>query len=439
VQARLVTTFSSLRVRNYRLFFTGQLVSLIGWWMQAIGQDWLVLDITHNSATALGMVTALQFTPVLLFTLYGGKLADRYDKRILLMASNAVWTAMAVAMGILIISGGVTLGAIYVFAVLLGLVNAVETPVRQAFVSELVGSTLLPNAISLNAAAFNLARIVGPAVAGVAVAVLHVGPVFLLNGVSYVAAIAGLWLMRPGDLFRDGLRPARDTPAPRITDGLRYVWRRPDLALPIALVLVIGLLGFNFQLTLALVAKTVFHTGAAQFGLLTTALAVGALGGALASTQRRSRPTTATVLGAAATFGLLEAAVGLAPTFVTMVVLLVPTGFFMVFFAQAANQRVQLGTDPALRGRVMSLYVMVFLGTTPVGALVVGWLSSQFGPRPTVWVGGLACVAAAAGAFVVRCWRQDLRVHVHLKPVRLHLGAPRAATVCVPGAHPAVR
>ncbi|GAA1827466.1 MFS transporter [Luedemannella flava] len=437
MQARLNSTFLSLKVRNYRLFFTGQLVSLIGWWMQAIGQDWLVLDHTDNSAAALGAVTALQFAPVLLFTLYGGKLADRYDKRVLLLIANAIWTVLAIGMGVLVLSGGVTLGAIYVFAFLLGLVNAVETPVRQAFVSELVGPKLLPNAISLNATAFNTARIVGPAVAGVAVAAFDVGPVFLINGISYVAALAGLWFMRPADLFRDGLKVAKDGPAPRIVDGLRYVWRRPDLALPIALVLVIGLLGFNFQLTLALIAKTVFETGAAQFGLLTTALAVGALGGALASTQRRARPTSATVLGSAAIFGALETAVGFAPTFASMVVLLLPTGFFMVYFAQAANQRVQLGTDAALRGRVMALYVMVFLGTTPLGALLVGWLSSTFGPRPSVWVGGLASLVAAGVAFAYRCWRRDLRVHVHLHPVRMHVGEAR--TMCVPAARPAVR
>ena len=371
-----------------------------------------------------------------MFTLYGGKLADRYDKRILLMASNAIWTAMAVAMGILIISGGVTLGAIYVFAVLLGLVNAVETPVRQAFVSELVGSKLLPNAISLNAAAFNLARIVGPAVAGVAVAVLHVGPVFLLNGVSYLAPIAGLWLMRPGRpvprraAAGEGharaahhRRAAVRVPAPRpgAADRPGAGHRAARLQLP-AHPRARGQDGVPHRGG----AVRAAHHGAGRRGARRRA---GEHPAAVAA-HHRHRPRRGGDLR------LLEAAVGLAPTFVTMVVLLVPTGFFMVFFAQAANQRVQLGTDPALRGRVMSLYVMVFLGTTPVGALVVGWLSSQFGPRPTVWVGGLACVAAAAGAFAIRCWRQDLRVHVHLKPVRLHLGAPRAATVCVPGARP---
>ncbi|GAA1777264.1 MFS transporter [Luedemannella helvata] len=428
MQARLTTTFRSLSVRNYRLFSTGQLISLIGFWMQAIGQDWLVLELTNNSATALGTVTALQFAPILLFSLYGGKLADRYDKRVLLLIANAIWTLLAISMGVLILTGGIAIGAIYVFAFLLGLVSSVETPVRQAFVSELVGPSLLSNAISLNAAAFNTARIVGPAVAGVAVAVLGVGPVFLINGLSYVGALCGLWLMRPADLFREGLLTAKDGPKPRISEGLRYVVRRPDLALPISLVFVIGLLAFNFQLTLALIAKTVFHTGAAQFGLLTTALAIGALGGALGSSQRRGRPTSATVLGAAAIFGLLEIAVGFAPTFAVMVVLLVPTGFFMVFFAQAANQRVQLGTDAALRGRVMSLYVMVFLGTTPIGSLIVGWLSSTFGPRPSVWVGGLAALLAAGAAFVYRCWRRDLRVHVHLHPMRMHIGAAR--TIC---------
>jgi len=419
-------TFRSFRVRNYRLFFTGQLVSLIGLWMQAIGQDWLVLDISGNSATALGVVTAFQFTPVLLFTLWGGKLADRYDKRVLLVAANVAWTVLALSMGLVVLTGTATLGLVYMFAALLGLVGAIETPVRQAFVSELVGNELLPNALSLNASAFNSARIVGPAVAGLAIAWVGVGPVFLINGVSYIAALIALRLMRPAELHRSGLRV--DGPAPRIRDGLRYVWARPDLRLPIALVLVIGLVGFNFQLTLAVMAKTVFHTGAAKFGLLTTALALGSLGGALAGTRRRGRPSVYLVLGAAAAFGALETVVGFAPTFWTAAALLVPTGFFMIFFAQAANQRVQLGTDASFRGRVMALYVLVFLGTTPIGAPIVGWCAEQFGPRSGIWIGGLGSLLAAVAALVVRSRRRDVRVTLDLRPwPRLRLVEPPPA------------
>jgi MFS family permease len=444
VKARFSTAFRSLHVRNYRLFFAGQLVSLIGLWMQAIGQDWLVLRLSHDSPTALGLVTALQFTPMLLITLYGGKLADRYDKRILLLAANIVWTVLALGMGILVLTGAVTLPIVFVFAALLGVVGAIETPVRQAFVSELVGNELLPNALSLNATAFNTARILGPAVAGLAVAAFDVGPVFIINGVSYLAALAGLRLMRPSELHRAGLRNHADPP-PRIVDGLRYVWHRADLLMPIGLILVIGLVGFNFQITLAVLAKTVFHTGAAQFGLLSTAHGLGALAGALVSTQRRGRPSAQLVLGSAAAFGVFEALAGFAPSFWAVAALLVPTGFCMILFAQAANQRVQLGTDPSFRGRVMALYVMVFLGTTPVGGPLVGWWAEQLGPRSAIWIGGLISVMAAGIAFVVHTRHRGAHIRVQLRPLpRLRLVEPvvpetDGATVCVPAVRPAAR
>jgi MFS family permease len=444
VRARFTTAFRSLHVRNYRLFFAGQLVSLIGLWMQAISQDWLVLRLSDNSPTALGLVTALQFTPILLITLYGGKLADRYDKRVLLLAANVVWTVLALAMGVLVLTGAVTLPIVYVFGLLLGVVGAIETPVRQAFVSELVGNELLPNALSLNATAFNTARILGPAVAGLAVAAFDVGPVFIINGVSYLAALAGLRLMRPGELHRAGLRNHADPP-PRIVDGLRYVWRRADLLMPIGLVLVIGLVGFNFQITLAVLAKTVFHTGAAQFGLLSTAHGLGALAGALVSTQRHGRPSAKLVLGAAAAFGVFETLAGFAPTFWLVAALLVPTGFFMILFAQAANQRVQLGTDPSFRGRVMALYVMVFLGTTPVGGPLIGWIAEQFGPRSAIWLGGMLSVVAASVAFAVHTRHRGARIQVQLRPLpRLRVIEPvvpktDGVTVCVPAVRPAAR
>jgi MFS family permease len=444
VRARFTTAFRSLHVRNYRLFFVGQLVSLIGLWMQVISQDWLVLDLSGDSATALGVVTALQFTPMLLITLYGGKLADRYDKRVLLLAANIIWTVLALGMGTLVLIDIVTLPIVYVFAVLLGVVAAIETPVRQAFVSEMVGNDLLPNALSLNATAFNAARVLGPAVAGLAVATFDVGPVFLINGASYLAALAGLWLMRPADLNRLALADRRAAP-PRIVDGLRYVWQRSDLLMPISLILVIGLVGFNFQITLAVLAKSVFHTGAAQFGLLTTAHGLGALAGALVSTQRHGRPSARLVLGAAAAFGLFETLAGFAPTFWLVALLLVPTGFFMIFFAQAANQRVQLGTDPAFRGRVMALYVLVFIGTTPVGGPLLGWWAEQFGPRSAIWVGGLLSMIAAGVAFAVHTRRRGAHIQVRFAPVpRLRLVDPppvavEATSACVPSVRPAAR
>jgi MFS family permease len=416
VRAKLSTTFQSLQVRNYRLFATGQLIKLIGVWMMFIAQDWLVLELSGNSATALGVVTALQFTPVLLFTLLSGRLADRYDKRLLLFVANTTWSVLALAMSLLVVTGWVQLWHVFVFAALLGMANSVETPVRQSFVSELVGMTLLPNALSLSAATFNVARILGPAMAGVAIAAFDVGPVFLVSAVSSIAPLVCLVRMRAGELHREDLPPVADRDSARVIDGLRYVGRRPDLLLPMALMSVIGMVLFNFQLTLAALAKTVFHTGAESFGLFTTALALGALGGALAGSGRRSRPSVYLVLGAAlgcASFGTL---VGLAPTYWLVVTLLIPTGFFMVFFAQAANQRVQLGVDAAFRGRVMALWVLVFLGTNPVGAPVIGWVAETYGAGASIWIGGLISLATAGLALIWQLHRTGARLRLRMLP-----------------------
>jgi MFS family permease len=424
LRAKLADTFRSLRVRNYRLFATGNLCRLIGTWMMFVAQDWLVLQLSHDSATALGFVTALQFLPVLLLTLYGGKLADRYDKRKLLLLANCAFGMQSLAMGILVTTGVIQLWQVFILAAAMGGASAIETPVRQSFVSELVGYKLLPNALSLSAATFNSARIVGPALAGLAIAWFDTGPVFLATAAFQIAPLVALLRMRPAELHRaePTAVAARDA---RIIDGLRYVWHRPDLLLPIMLVLVIGMFGFNFQLTLAVLAKTTFHVSARSFGLLTTALALGALGGALAGTGRRARPSVYIVLAGAVSFGLLETLVGFAPGFHSALVLLVPAGFFMIFFAQAANQRVQLGTDAELRGRVMALYVLVFLGTTPIGAPLIGWVSERYGPRSGIWVGGLISLCAAVAVAVVQVRRVDAQVRVHLRPLpHLHVLEP---------------
>ncbi|MEU6203531.1 MFS transporter [Micromonospora musae] len=427
MQARLSTMFQSLTVRNYRLFATGQLIKLLGVWMMYIAQDWLVLDLSGNSATALGVVTALQFTPVLLLTLLSGRLADRYDKRILLFVANTFWTVLALGMSVLVLTGLAQLWHVFAFALLLGVANAVETPVRQSFVSELVGVSLLPNALSLNAAVFNSARIIGPAIAGVAIALFDVGPVFLITAVSSIAPLVNVVRMRTSELYRDALPPRDERAEARVIDGLRYVWHRSDLLLPMVVMSVIGMSLFNFQLTLAALAKTVFHTGAASFGLFTTALAVGALGGALAGTGRRSRPSVWLVLGAAiacASFGTL---VGLAQAYWLVTVLLVPTGFFMVFFAQAANQRVQLGVDAAFRGRVMALWVLVFLGTNPVGAPLIGWVAETFGAGAAIWIGALISLVTALLALAWQLRRSGARLRFRVLPMpRFYVTQPES-------------
>ena len=390
--------------------------------MQIIAIDWLVLEMSGDSGTALGFVMAIQFMPVLLLSLVGGKLADRYDKRKLLLIANVAWLALSTGLATLVLTEVAVLWHIFVFAGLLGTVNALETPVRQSFVSEMVEPKLLPNALALSAATFNAARIIGPAAAGGLMAIFGSGTVIAINAVAYLAPFACLLMMVPGELHRADKPPA-DT---RISEGLRYTARRPDLVLPLALMFVIGGLGFNFPITLALLSKTVFNTGPETFGILTTMLAVGALGGALASSRRRDRPTAHIVLGAAAMFGILETVAAFSPTFWIAALLLIPTGFFMIYVAQAANQRVQLGVAPEFRGRVMALYVLVFLGSTPVFAPLIGWFGEVIGPRSGLWIGGASGLVAAIIAFAIRCRLRDVRVRVNIRPrLRIQLIEPK--------------
>ena len=410
----LSTTFRSLQVRNYRLFATGQLVKLVGVWMMFTAQDWLVLDLSHNSPGALGVVTALQFLPVLLLTLWGGRLADRYDKRKLLMAANAVFAVTAIVFAILVASGVVVLWHVFLFAALLGIANAVESPVRQAFVSELVELPLLPNALALSAATFNTARIGGPALAGIALALFHTGPVFLIATVLAVAPVFSYRRMRPADLYRE--LPSENKGDARILDGLKYVWRRSDVLLRMSLIAVVGMIGFNFPVTLAALAKINFHAGPSTFGLLTTSLAVGALGGALAGSARRARPGAYVVIGATLAFGLLEFVVGFAPSFVIAMLLLVPTGFFSIYLAQAANHRIQMGVHAEYRGRVMALFVLVFLGTTPIGASLTGWWGEHFGVPSSIWVAGVICVVAGVVALIWQLRMSGERLSLHVRP-----------------------
>ncbi|WP_435973399.1 MFS transporter [Streptomyces sp. Qhu_M48] len=416
-------TFRSLSVRNFRLFAAGQVVSVAGTWTMVVAQDWLVLGMTGDSGTALGVVTALQFAPMLLLTLYGGRLADRYDKRMLLTAANLAAGALALVLAVLVLSGTVRLWHIWLLALGIGVVNAVEVPTRMSFVGELVGNDLLPNASGLSAAYFSVARVAGPALAGLLITGFGTGWAIAVNAASYLATVAGLRMMRPeenlggvrgeggggegesgfGHATGDGT-DAGDGDArrnARIIDGLRYTASRADLTLPMALVAVIGLFGMNFQLTLPLLAKTVFHADATSFGLLTTAFAAGSLLGAIAGTRRSGRPAARTVIGAALAFGALETAAGWAPGFLGAVVLLTLTGFASIYFVQAANHRIQLGSDPRYRGRILALYTLILQGSTPLGALLVGLLTEQLGARAGLWLGGLVSLTAALAALGV--------------------------------------
>ncbi len=413
-----MSTFRSLRVRNYRLFAAGQVVSLSGTWAQRVAQDWLVLELSDNNGVALGITTGLQFLPVLIFGLYGGVLADRYDKRRLLIGAQAVMGVLAIVLAVLDLTGAVALWHVFALAFALGLASVVDTPVRQAFVSDMVGPADLPNAVSLNSATFNSARIIGPALAGVGIAAVGTGWVFLANALSYVAVLLGLRAMRPAELFASR-RVAKAKG--QLREGLIYVRSRPDLMVPIAMVFMIGTFGLNFQITLALVTKEVFGRGASSYGLLSAMIAVGSLIGALTSARRKSAPRQRTLFLAAVAFGVLEIAVGLAPSFELLALLLIPTGIAILTFTTTANSIVQLGTAPHVRGRVRALYIRVFLGGTPVGAPLIGAVAEAFGPRSSIVVGGAVVALTGIVAAVVMTRVRHLRVQPHLVRRRPHV------------------
>ncbi|MCX2180877.1 MFS transporter [Streptomyces sp. SKN60] len=384
-------TFSSLRIRNYRLFFTGAIVSNTGTWMARITQDWLVLSLT-GSAAAVGITTALQFLPMLLFGLYGGVIADRLPKRQLLLVSQAALGLCGLTLAVLTLTGHVQVWHVYLIAFLLGMVTVVDNPTRQSFVSELVGPRQLRNAVSLNSANFQSARLIGPAVAGVMIASIGSGWAFLINGLSFLAPIGALLLMRPSELHKVERAPRGKG---QLREGLRYVAGRPDLIWPIVLVGFIGTFGFNFPIWLTAFSEGIFHVGAGAYGFLNTLMAAGSLVGALLAARRASTRLRMLVI-AAGVFGALEIAAALSPSFWLFALLLVPIGMIGLTVNISANSAVQMATDPVMRGRVMSLYMMVFAGGTPIGAPLLGWVTDTFGPRIGFATGGLVSLLAAA-------------------------------------------
>ncbi|MEV7615839.1 MFS transporter [Streptomyces sp. NPDC089799] len=415
--------FSSLRVRNYRLFATGQVVSNTGTWMQRIAQDWLVLSLT-GSASAVGITIALQFLPMLLFGLYGGVLADRLPKRPLLITTQAAMGLTGVALAVLTLTGQVQVWHVYLIAFLLGLVTVVDNPARQTFVAEMVGPHQLANAVSLNSANFQSARLVGPAVAGLLITAFGSGWAFLLNGLSYAAPVAGLLLMRPAELYPTTVQPRAKG---QLREGLRYVAGRPDLVWPIVLVGFIGTFGFNFPIWLSAFADDVFHGDAGTYGLFNTLIAVGSLAGALLA-ARRGRSRLRLLVAAAALFGALEVVTAFAPGHWLFAALLVPIGMFGLTVNVVANSSVQMATDPEMRGRVMALFMMVFTGGTPLGAPLVGWITDHFGPRIGMAAGGAVALAASVVVGLVLARVGDLRMRVTRHGV-VFVPAPRGATL----------
>ena len=406
-------TFSSLSIYNYRVFATGALISNTGTWMGRVAQDWLVLTQLAPSSSlappvALGIVTGLQFAPLALFAPVSGMIADRFPKRRILFATQSAMALTSLLTGILVVTHTVQLWQIFALAFIQGVAAALDNPARQTFVSEMVPHESLSNAVGLNSASFNAARLIGPGLAGLVIAATDTGPAFFLNTLSFVAVLFALARMRPGEL----------SPAPRqrgkgqIREGLRYVRGRPDIILIMALVFVLGTFGMNFQMTTALMATSVFHKGAGEYGLLGSVMAVGSLSAALLS-ARRPNPRLRILLVAFAAFAVASAALALAPSYLWFGVLLIPVGLTALTVLTTANSMVQLSVDPAMRGRVMALYMAVFMGGTPLGSPLIGWIGSAWGPRWTIGVGSIATALATLGAMLYLVRSENVRVTFH--------------------------
>lgn len=415
-------TFASLSVRNYRVYATGGVVSNTGTWMGRTAQDWVVLTmLTDNSATALGIVTGLQFLPMLVLAPWTGSVIDRVPKRALLMISQAMLGLAALVGGVLVVTGTAELWHFYLIALATGLATAFDNPARQSFVSEMVPMDRLANAVALNSASFNFGRLAGPGVAGVVIAAVGSGPALLVNAASFGAVIVALTLMRGSEL----------SPAPRasgrggVRDGLRYVRGRPDIMLVLLLVFVLGTFGLNFQITIALMATEVFGRGAQGFGLLGTILAVGSLSAALIA-ARRNQPRLRVLLLSLAGFTVAAAAAALAPTYWTFAIALAACGMTALMATTTANAMVQMRSDPSMRGRVMALYMALFVGGKPLGAPIIGAIGDVLGPRWTVGVGAIAVgiTLAAVARWLVR--HENVRVSYSSRQ-RPHLRVTRPA------------
>jgi len=411
-------TFHSFRYVNYRLWFAGAFVANIGTWMQRVAQDWLVLTVlTDDSGVAVGITTALQFGPSLFLSAWAGLLADRLDRRKLLMATQGAMGALAGALGLLVLLGHAELWHVYVFAFLLGCVSAIDGPARQTFVADMVPGERLSNAVSLNSASFNAARMIGPGLAGLLIAWVGTGWVFAINAVSFAATILALARMR-----LDQLQPVphAERGKGQIREAARYVRNRTDILVVMVVVGVVSTFGLNFQLTSAVMARTEFGKGPGEYGILGSILAIGSLTGALLA-ARRERPRVRLVVGSALAFGVATGVMALMPTYELYALSSIPVGFASLTMLTAANATIQMSTTPAMRGRVMALYIIVFLGATPIGSPVVGWVAETFGARWSIGVGSIASllVGAAAAAWAIRNWnlevRYRLRPHPHLQ------------------------
>lgn len=409
------TMFASLRQFNYRLWFGGALVANIGTWMQRVGQDWLVLAyLSGDSGTAVGIVTALQFIPSLFLSPLAGVLADRVNQRKLLMVTQGLMGVLAAGLGVLVIAGHAELWQVYIFALLLGIASAFDAPARQTFVAELVPADGLANAVALNSASFNAARLIGPGLAGLLIAAVGPGWVFIINAVSFAGTICAMLVMRTGELRR----PPRTKKAKgQLREGLAYVRHRSDIVLIMIVVFLVGGIGLKFQLTSAVMARVEFGKDAAEYGVLGSILAIGSLGGALLA-ARRKQPRVRTVIIAAAGFAVATTLLALAPTYELFMLACIPVGFTSLTMLTSANAAIQISTDPAIRGRVMSLYMMVLFAGNPLGAPLVGWIADAWGPRWSIGIGAVVAglVVVCASIWARKHWRVRVRYSLRQRP-----------------------
>lgn len=417
-------TFASLSVRNYRYFWTGSFVSNVGTWMNRVAQDWLVLTIlTNHSATALGIVTGLQFLPIAVFSPWAGAIADRFQKRRVLMVTQASLAVSAAILAVLVTLGIAQLWQVFVIATLTGIVTAFDAPARQAFASEMVGSDLLTNAVGLNSASFNAARLIGPGVAGLVIAWVGISPALWINTISFAAVILALVAMDTSELTP---APVRRGPG-AIREGFTYVRSRPDIMLILLMVFMLGTFGMNFQVTNALMATEVYGVGAEAYGILGSIMAAGSLSAALIA-ARRERPRLRVLIGSLAGFAVGTFLLASSPWYWLYAVLLIPVGLAALTVMTNANASVQLSTPAPLRGRVMALYMAIFQGGTPIGAPLIGWVGDAFGARATLYVGAVATGIAAAAAGVLLLWRYPrLRERLRRRLRRGHASSVPAA------------
>lgn len=422
-------TFRSLRNYNYRLWAVGALVSNVGTWMQRTAQDWIVLtQLTHNNATAMGIVMALQFGPQALLLPVTGYAADHLDRRRLVLATQTAMGVLALGLGILTVGGWVTLWEVYLFALALGCVSAFDAPARQTFVAELVAEEDLSNAVALSSASFNIARLIGPAVAGVLIAGVGSGWVFLINAASFAAVIGSLKMLRVEKIH---LRNEALRTRGSLAQGFRYIWRRPDLVAVLFMFFLIGTFGINYPIFIATMSVTVFHAGASQYGLLTSMMAVGSVAGALLA-ARQSRPDNVFLVAATAIFGIGFTLAAIMPNYWLFGLTLTIVGVAAQNFTTSANSTVQLSTDPAMRGRVMAILLALALGGTPVGAPICGWVADTFGPRWSLAVGAASGFGAALVGIYYLAKHRNLRVRIEAGRLRVNLDAARLMEDAVP-------